>query len=274
MVTLPPGGPFLLFDFDSTLVTVEALDELFAQTLPDANPANPANPAEPATPANPTSPADPDTEAALARFRRITDAGMGGALPHHESLAARLALFPGGGPTRAQVERTAAEVARALSPSVERNLAFFRRYQARIRIVSGGFVELIGPAAERLAVAPHRVTAHAFQPGQGAAQASEEDAAPLGLDPTTPMALAGKVGAVRRLLDSGAIPRHRPLWIIGDGATDLELRTARLAHAFVAFTENVTRDPIVRAADHVVASMEELMALLANPETPSRAFHD
>jgi D-3-phosphoglycerate dehydrogenase / 2-oxoglutarate reductase len=251
MVTLPPGGPFLLFDFDSTLVTVEALDELFVGTLSGAGPAGPA---------------DADPEVAIARFRRLTDAGMDGALPHHESLSARLALFPGGGPTRAQVERTAAEVAGALSPSVVRNLAFFRRYQARIRIVSGGFVELIGPAAQRLAVAPHRVTAHAFHPAG--------PAAPLGLDPTTPMARAGKVGAVRRLLDSGAIPRHRPLWIIGDGATDLELRTARLAHAFVAFTENVTRDPIVKAADHVVASMEELMALLANPDTPSRTFHD
>jgi len=269
MVTLPPGGPFLLFDFDSTLVTVEALDELFALTLSDADPADPAGPADPAA---------PDADAALARFRRITDAGMEGALPHHESLAARLALFPGGGPTRAQVERTAAEVAGALSPSVVRNLAFFRRYQARIRIVSGGFVELIGPAAQRLAVAPHRVTAHAFRSAEGAAEGAPEGAAdraaPLGLDPTTPMARAGKVGAVRRLLDSGAIPRHRPLWIIGDGATDLELRTARLAHAFVAFTENVTRDPIVKAADHVVASVEELMALLAHPETPSRAFHD
>ncbi|CAN5813362.1 phosphoserine phosphatase [soil metagenome] len=263
MVTLPPGGPFLLFDFDSTLVTVEALDELFVRTLSETSPATPAH---------------PDAESAIARFRRITDAGMDGALPHHESLAARLALFPGGGPTQHQVERTAGEVARALSPSVARNLAFFRRYQARIRIVSGGFVELIGPAAEHLSVAPHRVTAHAFRPmvraAEGAAENPGAGVGARGLDPTTPMARAGKVGAVRRLLDSGAIPRHRPLWIVGDGATDLELRTARLAHAFVAFTENVTRDPIVKAADHVVASMEELIALLADPETPTRAFHD
>lgn len=270
MVMLPPGGPFLLFDFDSTLVTVEALDELFVQTLSDAEP----------------GPGDPDP-AAIARFRALTDAGMAGELPYHATLAARLALFPGGGPTRAQVERTAEHVARSLSPSVVRNREFFRRYQARIRIVSGGFAELINPAAGLLAVTPHRVTAHAFrepdgEPG-GAPQAVPDGvrsgapgpgAARLGLDPDTPMARAGKVGAVRRLLDSGAIPRHRPLWIIGDGATDLELRTARLAHAFVAFTENVTRGPIVEAADHVVASMEELIALLADPDTPSRAFHD
>ncbi len=258
MVTLPTGGPFLLFDFDSTLVTVEALDELFIRTLADTR-----LDAHPAT--------DPDAAAAIARFRQITDAGMDGSLPHHSSLAARLALFPGGGPTGDQVARTAEKVARSLSPSVARNLEFFRKYQARIRIVSGGFAELIAPAAEQLAVARHRITAHGFR------ETTSEMAparAPLGLDPATPMAQAGKVGAVRRLLDSGAIPRHRPLWIVGDGATDLELRTARLAHVFVAFTENVAREPVVKAADHVVASMEELLALLADSQTPRGTFHD
>lgn len=257
MRTLPPDGPFLLFDFDSTLVTVEALDELFVRALSEA-PESPGG--------GPTgAPVDPAAES-IVRFRQITDAGMDGSLPHHASLSARLALFPGGGPTRAQVERTANEVARALSPSVTRNLDFFRRYQARIRIVSGGFEELIGPSAQQLGVTPQRVTAHVFRPTDGAS--------PLGLDPTTPMARGGKVGAVRRLLDSGAIPRHRPLWIVGDGATDLELRTTRVAHTFVAFTENVARDPVVRVADHVVASMDELIALLADPRTPLRSFHD
>jgi len=244
MRALPPGGPFLLFDFDSTLVTVEALDELFEEALRDAG--------------------RYDAES-VARFRAITDAGMEGALAHDASLAARLGLFPGGGPTRTQVARTAERVAGALAPSVLRNRAFFQRYRARIRIVSGGFTELIEPAATRLEIPGHRISAHAFAGGPHG---------PLELDRSTPMAQAGKVGTVRRLLDAGAIPRHRPLWVVGDGATDLELRTARLAHTFVAFTETVMRDPVVETADHVVGSMEELLDLLADPSTPVRAFHD
>lgn len=244
MRELPPGGPVLLFDFDSTLVTVEALDELFEEALREAGLHGPE---------------------AVARFRAITDAGMGGSLPHEASLAARLALFPGGGPTRTQVRRTAERVAEALTPSILRNRDFFRRYRARIRILSGGFTDLIGPAASRLEIPGHQVSAHAFRGGAEG---------PLDLDPSTPMARAGKVGTVRTLLDAGAIPRHRPLWIVGDGATDLELRTSRLAHVFVAFTENVVRDSVVEAADHVVDSMEALLDLLADPSTPMRSFHD
>jgi hypothetical protein len=50
--------------------------------------------------------------------------------------------------------------------------------------------------------------------------------------------------------------------MIGDGATDLEVRTLGLVDRFVAFTENRYRDPVVSRADAVVGSMDELFELL------------
>jgi D-3-phosphoglycerate dehydrogenase len=50
--------------------------------------------------------------------------------------------------------------------------------------------------------------------------------------------------------------------MIGDGATDLEVRERGLADRFVAFTENRHRDPVVAKADFVAKSMDELIALL------------
>jgi D-3-phosphoglycerate dehydrogenase len=282
-----PGGPFLLFDFDSTLVGVEALDELFEEALREGGGeaggrAHGEAGGEAATSAEAAARDEPRPAGGVAgdpapveRFRAITDAGMEGSLSHEASLAARLALFPGGGPTPEQVARTAERVARAISASVLRNREFFARNRGRIRIVSGGFSELIAPAARLLGIPPDQVTAHAFRPGGHGTPGSL-----LVLDPSTPMARGGKVGAVRELLASGAIPPGDPLWIVGDGATDLELRTAGVAGCFVAFTEHQHRASVVAAADHVAGSVEALLELLArhapdpSPPTPRGSRHD
>ena len=61
----------LVLDFDSTIVTVESLDELAAMALEGR----------------------PDRGEVLARIKAITDAGMDGSLPIDRSLAQRLALL-------------------------------------------------------------------------------------------------------------------------------------------------------------------------------------
>ena len=71
---LSPGT--VLFDFDSTLIDRESLDEMLSESLAQR-------------------PGD------AARVRAITDAGMEGRLDFGESLAQRLAIAS---PTRAQVE--------------------------------------------------------------------------------------------------------------------------------------------------------------------------
>jgi hypothetical protein len=54
----------------------------------------------------------------------------------------------------------------------------------------------------------------------------------------------------------GGDPPASPLWIVGDGATDLELRTAGWPMSSWPSPRTWSRDPVVEAADHVVASME------------------
>jgi hypothetical protein len=53
--------------------------------------------------------------------------------------------------------------------------------------------------------------------------------------------------------------------MVGDGATDLELRTLGLVDRFIAFTENRHREPVVAKADAVARSMDELLDLLDGP---------
>lgn len=212
--------PVLVFDFDSTLVQDEGLDELFLRSLEGAE----------------------DRDERGAAFRAVTDRGMEGALPYEESLRLRMEVLRA---TGEQVGETARHLASRLTPSVERHRDFFLDPAREIHIVSGGFQELILPTAEWLGIPPERVHAQRFLIRDGAV---------AGIDPDTPMALGGKLEAVRRL----QIPPG-DLWIVGDGATDLEIRTRGYAGTFVAFTENRRREPVVSAADLVAASMDDLL---------------
>lgn len=216
------GEPSLVFDFDSTLVTVEGADELFARTLAGA----------------------PDRAERVSRFREITDRGMAGEISYEESLRSRMALLTA---TRAQVAEVGRALVDHLTPSVRGARVRLARQAHRIWIVSGGFEELILPAVEALGLDPDRVHAHRLQ---------WSDAGRVtGVDPTTAVARGGKAQAVRE----ARIPR--PLWMIGDGATDLELRALGMADRFFAFVENRRRPDVVAGADAVLLSVEELPTL-------------
>ena len=64
----------------------------------------------------------------------------------------------------------------------------------------------------------------------------------------------GKVKLMEELNLSGDIN------VIGDGFTDYEIRQAGLANKFYAFTENVSREKVVKVADMVVTSFDEIIA--------------
>ncbi len=221
-MAMPTRLPSLVFDFDSTLVTVEGADELFARTVQDA----------------------PDHEARVARFRRITDRGMAGEISYRESLEARVALLEA---TREQVEAVAREMPRWISPSVLRLRDRLAANAHRIWIVSGGFEELIHPVARELGLEMSRIRAHRFR--------WTPEGRLAGLDPETAMARGGKPEALRELSPPD------PIWVVGDGATDLELRELGLAERFYAFVENRTRAPVVRRADGTLPSLEGLPTL-------------
>jgi D-3-phosphoglycerate dehydrogenase len=216
--------PVLVFDFDSTLVSVEGLDELFARTLTGA-----AGHGE-----------------RLAAFREITDLGMAGLLTAEESLARRLAVLDA---DRGQVESVGEAIRSFVTPSVARHRSFFKRNRDRIYVLSGGFEELIRPTLEDLEIPTERLLAHRFL--------YDEQSRVVGLDPDTAVARGGKPEAVRTVPRTGG-----PIWAIGDGATDLELRTLGLVDRFVAFTENRSREPVVAKADAEARSMDDLLTLL------------
>ena len=214
--------PNLVFDFDSTLVSVEAADELFARSLEGHS----------------------DRARLERRFSELTDMGMDGRISYEDSLRERLQLLRA---TRQQVVEAGRALIGKITPSVERARPFLERHRERIWIVSGGFEELIHPVADVLGLRPAAVRAQRFR--------WDAEGRIAGADAGTALARGGKPAALREL------DLAPPVWVIGDGATDLELREVGLADRFLAFTENRIRRSVVARADDVLSTMDDLVSL-------------
>ena len=213
--------PTLIFDFDSTLVDFETLEELADIALAGA----------------------PDAQAARDRIAALTDQAMGGEIGFGEALRQRLALLP---LTRDHVETLAAQAPDRLTASVRRNLDFFQNGAADVVILSGGFREVIAPVAQALGVPADRVLCNDLT--------YDDDGRVTGVDDADPLSHAnGKPQAIHRLNLAGRVV------MVGDGWNDAEVKLAGAADAFYAFTEVVRRPPVVQAADAEAASLDEVL---------------
>ena len=211
----------LIFDFDSTLVRVEALDELAEIALQGR----------------------PDRDAALARIRQITNLGMEGAMSIDQSLRSRLALMSIRAPMIAPlVERLCA----AITPSFLQHRARLVAMRDRVWVVSGGCHEWIEPTIAHLGLRVDHVIANRLQP---------TPAGLLELDAASPcMVDHGKATAI----DAAGIPRPRVM--VGDGMTDWRVKERGACERFVCFTEVVRREAVVARADATAASLDEALA--------------
>jgi len=212
--------PTWIFDFDSTLVRVEALDELADIALHGR----------------------PDHAALLARIRHITNQGMEGAMSIEESLRQRLDLLALDArmlPTL--VERLCAN----FTASVWRERDRLAAMRDQVWVVSGGCREWIAPVVDRLGLRTDHVVANWLRPRPDGL---------LELDPASPCAVdSGKATAIE------AVGLPRPRVMVGDGMTDWRVREHGACERFICFTEVVRRDAVVAKADAVADCLDQVL---------------
>lgn len=219
-----------IIDFDSTLTNCEALDKL-AQIVLKKNPEN---------------------ENITQKIAAITAAGMEGKLSFRTSLGKRLRLLK---ITKSDIRKLTAVLKRNLSASIKRNRQFFKDNAERIYIISGGFKEFIVPIAGYLGISASHVLANTF--------IYRKDEV-TGFDTHNPLSQnQGKVKAVAKLNLQGKII------VIGDSYTDYEIKKAGIAHKFYAFCENVKRDTVVKVADKILYSLDDLLFIKKLPRSQS-----
>ncbi len=214
------GKPTYIFDFDSTLVTLESMDELARIAMSNLE----------------------DKDERMIKLEEITNLGMLGEINFRDSLDRRLALFT---LTNEDIKKVVRLLSTSISPSVWANRQWFENNSNRIYVISGGFEECILPITNCLGILGKNVFANSFiYDGTGNI---------TGYNPTRPTSEnKGKVTQIRKL----DLPR--PIIVIGDGYTDYEIKQQGEADLFYAFTETVDRPSINILADKVLSSFQPL----------------
>lgn len=215
------GAPYLILDFDSTFVSVEAL-ELLGEIVLEA---------------------DPERAAKMAEVKALTDQAMNGDVGFGQALARRIEILK---PRREHVAALVAQLKDKVTPSIRRNREFLERSGERVFIVTGGFHEYVDPIVAEFGVSADRVLANRLLYGP--------DDVATGVDATLPLSRdGGKIEAVRALSLEGDVV------VVGDGWTDYEIRQAGAADRFYAFVETAARPKVTAVADAVASSFDEVL---------------
>ncbi len=212
------NNTYIIIDFDSTLVQGEALELLASFVLDKRD----------------------DKEKILLEILKITKQGMEGKITFDKSLEKRLALFR---PQIKHIKKLVNHLKKTITKSVINNRAFFLNNAERIYVVSGGFKEFILPVTRELGISDDHVFANTFlYRGNDI----------VGFDTKNPLAhKGGKVAVVKNMNLKGKIIA------IGDGYTDYELKREGVADTFIAYTEHIARDLVVKNADFVAKNFDK-----------------
>jgi phosphoserine phosphatase len=169
-------------------------------------------------------------------IQAMTELAMAGRVPLEEVYGRRLELIR---PSRDEVSRLALRYVEALVPDAVETIAALRWLGKQVRVVSGGLLPAIRSAARAIGLEDDEISAVNIE----FSEAGEY----LDFDRASPLARSGGKEMVIR-----AWALEAPVLLVGDGATDLEARSA--VDAFAAFTGVEYRSAVADAADFVISN--------------------
>jgi len=210
-----------VFDFDSTLTKVEALDVLAEITLTN----------------------NPNKNAIIQEIIDITNLGIDGEISFTESLERRIQLLKA---NKSDLSSLVNALKKQVSKSIESNKSFFEDFAENIYVISCGFKEFIDPIVKEYNIPSERVFANTFE--------FATDGEIIGFDANNPLSKHnGKIQCLKNMNLEGEIQ------VIGDGYSDYVTREAGIADTFFAYTENVSREKTTENADHIAPNLDEFL---------------
>jgi len=210
-----------IFDFDSTLTRVEALDVLAELTLEN----------------------NPKKEEIIQEIIDITNLGIDGEISFTESLETRIKLLEA---NKSDLDGLVEALRKQVSKSIENNKEFFEEFADDIYVISCGFKEFIDPIVAAYNIPSERVYANTFE--------FDSNGKIIGFDSVNPLSQHnGKIKCLKDMNLEGEIQ------VIGDGYSDYVTREAGVADKFFAYTENVSREKTTENADHIAPNLDEFL---------------
>lgn len=215
------SNTFIIFDFDSTFVKGETLEQLIELSIAK----------------------DPRRNEILEKIRIITTKGMNGEIPFEESLRKRIRLCR---VTRESVKRLANILKSSVSESFARNKEFIRENADKIYVISGGFYDYMEETIYDFYIPENHIYANRFN--------YDKQDNVIGFDAENPLGRSGGKAAIVK-----ALGLRGTIYMVGDGYSDYEVKKYGAADHFIAFTENIARSKVIAQADKVCNNFEELL---------------
>jgi phosphoserine phosphatase len=179
----------------------------------------------------------------------LTRRAMNGEVPLEKVYGERLGVIR---PSLRDITALSQEYRRTLAPHAKNVIARLRDAGVELILVSGGIRRAIEPLAVELGFA--RDDLHAVE------LRWDVEGEYVGFDTESPLTTQkGKLEIVR------SARLATPALAIGDGATDVEMRSG--VDAFAAFTGFVRRENIVARADFALKSFEDLLRRVLSEES-------
>ncbi len=208
-----------IFDFDSTLVSNECLNDVLKLSL------------------------NGNIEK-INKLEEITKDAMEGKITFKESLESRLKL--------ATINKKIVEKIKKETPSkiVDGFIDLIKLLKSKnhnLCIISGGFFEIIKPTADILGIENIYSNKLIFDNNDNV----------IGVEDTLLLYPQGKAKSIEFLKKQGIINNDKII-MIGDGYIDLETKLAGVADEFVCFTGVIEREEVIKQSKYVCKNTEEL----------------
>lgn len=217
--------PTFIFDFDSTLVSIESLDELIGMSLRRTMQGQ-------------------DLTRAMEKIHAITSEGMEGKIDLRTSINRRLSVAH---PHRRDLEELQEMIVETIVPGMDSIIRSIHDAGASAYIVSGALMDLIEPVAKILGIPPDRCFANTgIFDGDVLV-----DVAPGPLTSST-----GKTQVMRDLRVQGTI--SGAVVMVGDGASDLHPYREKAADHFIGVGIFAVRPSVEENASVFIRTVADL----------------
>jgi D-3-phosphoglycerate dehydrogenase len=212
-----------IFDFDSTVMSVEVLDSIIKDSVQD--------------------------ESVKKQTDRITAAAMDGKLDFYSSITARLSAA---NLTQKNFDDYVADITTRITPGMEEVIELLLRSDQKVFILSAGFLNTIFPVAEKLNIPKENCFANSY--------VLNERNEIVGLGESPLIYESGKNKIIRELKSKNVLPGK--VIMIGDGMSDCRTYLDGDADYFIGCGFNAERENVKKKSPIFVSSVGELLAIL------------
>ena len=210
--------PKIIFDFDSTFIQDETLDEIAKLKTKSSN----------------------LSEKAAKEIIHITNLAMDGSIEFSEALKKRIEILK---LDKKDVIKISEQLKSRISPSFIKHKNKLKSNSHNIYIISGGFKEIIYEVVKDFGINKHQIFANEF---------TYNDNQITGVISKNP--LSSKDGKIKAL---EGLNLKSPIYIVGDGYTDFEMKHVKGVKGFICYIENINRPSVSKLADCIAKDLEE-----------------